>query len=293
MEEIGFIGTGVMGAPMAIRLMKAGYKVTSHDIDLTKAQKVIAEGARFVSDPKELIQMCSRIISMLPLPSITEELFLKNGLAQEITDGKILLDMSTSEPTITVKLWERIKSVGGRLLDAPVSGGEKAAKEGTLTIMVGGDKKSFDICLPIFQVLGEKIFFVGEHGAGHTIKLINNMIFAGVMSVTAEGLVLGERVGLDMKVMREVMNQSSAHSYAMDYKVNDFVIPRDFTPGFSVTLQKKDLDLALSFGRKLGIPLILANIVNQLYEVLIVKDEGQKDTSYIITLFEELMGLPK
>ena len=177
------------------------------------------------------------------------------------------------------------------MLDAPVSGGMKGAQKGTLSIMVGGEKSVLRRVEDIFKSLGTNVYHIGPVGAGHTIKLINNMLFALIMAATAEAFAFGRKSGIDSGTFREVINSSTGRSFASDVKLRDFVIPNNFSPGFTVDLQIKDLDLALQLGKELGISLVLGSVVRQAYQTLLVKGYGQKDTSIITFLFNDIMGI--
>jgi len=291
MEKIGFIGLGVMGFHMSKRLLESGYDLIVHDVDPKPVDALVELGARKAHSSKEAAQESDILFSMLPKPQTTELVMLgKGGAAEGFRAGSIYVDMSTSNPLLTKEICKTLKEENVEMLDAPVSGGMKGAAEGTLTIMVGGDREVFERTKPLFRSMGKDIYFVGDIGSGHTMKLVNNMLFAMVMAVTSEAMVFGQKNGMDLSVLREVINKSSGRSYATDIKLRDFVLPRNFTPGFAVDLQIKDLDLALQLGKDVGIPLVVATLVRQMYQTLAMKGWGGKDTSIIFTFFEELMG---
>ena len=291
MEIIGFIGLGVMGLPMTKRLIQAGHVLFIYDLD-SKPLSILEElGAKRCESPKDLASRADIVISMLPNPAITRQVILgDNGAVLGFKEGTIYIDMSTSNPLLTKEIHQILKSKNVEMLDAPVSGGMKGAAEGTLAIMVGGNYTTFDKVRAILSLMGGNVFHVGEIGSGHTIKIINNMLSADIMAATSEALALGKKAGIDLQTLRNVLNSGAGHSYALDVKVRDFVFPRDFDQGFRVELQNKDMDLALDLAKSLGAPVILSSIVRQMYQTLIVKGYGKKDTSIIVTLFEELMG---
>ncbi len=291
MEKIGFIGLGVMGYQMSKRLLNSGYDLIVYDVDSKPVSSLVELGARKASSSREAAYESDVLLTMLPKPQITEKVMLEpGGAAEGFRAGCVYIDMSTSHPLLTKKINKELSERKVAMLDAPVSGGMKGAAEGSLTIMVGGEKEVFERTKPLLSLMGKDIYFVGDIGSGHTLKLINNMLFAVVMAATSEAMVFGHRNGIDLSVLREIINKSSGRSYATDIKLRDFVLPRNFTPGFAVDLQIKDLDLALQLGKDEGIPLMLATLVRQMYQTLIVKKFGQKDTSIIFTFFEELMG---
>jgi len=290
METLGFIGLGVMGLPMSKRVIESGYKIFVHDLD-PKPVKVLEElGAHRAESPKEVGSRADLVISILPTPVITREVVLgARGAIHGLRPGSLYIDMSTSKPTVTVEVFQALKERGIEMLDAPVSGGMEGAKAGTLTIMVGGDKKTFERAKPILTCMGKRVIHVGKIGSGNAIKLINNILFVITMAATSEALALGKKAGIDPVLLREVLNSSSARSYALEVKVRDFVFPRNFEPGFTVDLQNKDIDLALEFAKELGVPMLLGALVKQIYQALHLKGLGKKDTSIVVTFFEELM----
>jgi len=291
MERIGFIGLGVMGLPMSKRLRDAGYELYVYDIDPRPIKILKDLGAHEGTSPKDVSARSEIIISVLPTPAITKEVALGvDGIVRGVQPGSVYVDMSTSNPMVTREIHEDFKGKKVEMLDAPVSGGVKGAKEGTLTIMVGGVEVVFEKLRPILLTMGKRVIHVGKLGSGHTIKVINNMLFAVTMAATSEALALGKKAGVDPVVMRDVMNTSSGASYALDYKVRDFVLPRNFEPGFTVDFQIKDMDLALGLAKDLGAPVVLGSLVRQMYQALAVKGYGKKDTSIIISVFEETMG---
>lgn len=291
MERIGFIGLGVMGFPMSKRLLQSGFELYVHDIDSRPAGMLEALGAQRCESPRDVASKAGIVISMLPSPAATRQTILgEQGAVNGFGQASVYIDMSTSDPMLTREICAVLHERSVQMLDAPVSGGIKGALEGSLTIMVGGSARVLEQVGGVLDCLGTKVIHVGEIGAGHTIKLINNLLFTVNMAATAEAMALGIKAGVDPGMLREVMNSSSGRSYALDIKVRDFVFPRNFEPGFSVELQTKDSDLAIELARKLGVPLILGSLVRQMYQTLIIKGHAKKDTSIITTLFEELLG---
>jgi 2-hydroxymethylglutarate dehydrogenase len=291
MQKLGFIGLGVMGLRMSRRLIDSGYDLLVYDLDPKPFEELVALGAKGLSSPAEVAAESDVLISMLPTPAITREVMLgKGGAAAGLREGSIFIDMSTSDPLLSKEIYTVLQQRKVEMLDAPVSGGMEGASAGTLSIMVGGNEQALEKVKHILNCMGKKVARVGPVGAGHTIKLINNMLFATIMAATSEALVFGQKNGVELSVLRDVINSSSGRSYAMDVKVRDFILPRDFTPGFSVDLQVKDVDLALQLAKDMGVPLILTTLVRQAYQTILLKGYGKKDTSVIISFFEELMG---
>jgi 3-hydroxyisobutyrate dehydrogenase len=290
MERIGFIGLGVMGKRMTKRLLDAGYQVNVYDISREAVKYSVGVGCSKTESIAHLTEYSELIIGMLPTPEATREVFIgEHGVLNSIKSKKILIDMSTSSPSLTRLMYGKFKKKGVEILDAPVSGGKAGAEKGTLAIIVGGDKRTFETVRPLLAHLGKNVFYVGEAGSGHTVKLVNNMLFSIIMAATSEAMVLGTKAGLNPKVLRKAMLAGSATSYALEYKLRDFVFQRDFTPGFSVELQTKDIDLALQLGKDLNTPLMMTNVVRKLYQNLISAGKADKDTSIIYELFEQIM----
>jgi 2-hydroxy-3-oxopropionate reductase len=282
---------GVMGLPMTKRLIQAGHSLFLYDIDPRPLSILKGLGANICESPKDVAARADITISMLPKPAITKQAILgDNGAIHGFKAGAIYLDMSTSNPLLSKEIYAILKDKGVSMLDAPVSGGIKGSTEGTLTIMVGGDIEIFKAVKDILSLMGTTVVHVGDIGSGHTIKIINNMLFAVVMAATSEALALGKKAGVDMQTLRDVMNTSSGKSYALDVKVRDFIFPRNFDPGFTVELQNKDTDLALELAKNVGAPVVLSTLVRQMYQTLVLKGYAKKDTSSIVTFFEELMG---
>lgn len=283
-KSIGFIGLGTMGLPMARRLIKSGYTLIVQDIDESRVKCLVDEGARSAQTPSEVALSSSIIISMLPYPKTTEEVILGH-VVNNLSPGKTLIDMSTSALSLTKKICKEVKAKGCDMLDAPVSGGEKGAIHGTLTIMVGGDKRVFVENKDIFSCLGKIIYYIGDVGTGLSMKLINNLLYSSLMCATAEALALGKKIGLDLETMVDVLGSSSGSSYAINKKAKDFIIPDNFAPGFTTNLLVKDIDLALEIGKQHGNPLIFGTLTRQLYQIAQNDGFGEYDNSSIIKLF--------
>jgi 3-hydroxyisobutyrate dehydrogenase len=292
MTKIGFIGLGVMGMRMATRLVKSGFDLVVYDIDKAPMRALSKAGAGTGKSVQAVAETSTCLITMLPSPAATREVIIgKNGAIFGLRPGSVFIDMSTSNPMLTKELAKRLRPKKIRMLDAPVSGGMEGAEKGTLSIMVGGEKSVLRRVEDIFKSLGTNVYHVGPVGAGHTIKLINNMLFALIMAATAEAFAFGRKSGIDPGTLREVINSSTGRSFVSDVKLRDFVIPNNFSPGFAVDLQIKDLDLALQLGKDLGIPLVLGSVVRQAYQTLLVKGYGRKDTSIITSFFNDIMGI--
>lgn len=223
--KIGFIGLGTMGNPMVKTLLKAGYETLVYDISKEAVKKLIIEEGAKEAAILQIGRECDFVITMLPNSQCVEEIVLgESGLIHFLISNKVLIDMSSSVPQSTVKIANSLKEKGIEMLDAPVSGGPSKAADGTLTIMVGGDKEVFDRSYDILDALGEKIFYVGKTGVGHMVKAINNMLYGTTLVATVEAVVLGAKAGIDLEKLVEVISASSGQCYAAP-KVKRVVFP--------------------------------------------------------------------
>ena len=291
-ERIGFIGIGTMGTPMSKRLLAAGYQLVVYDTKPEAMAPLLAMGAESASSPAELAERCGKAITMLPNSTIVEQVVLgPSGLAAGFAPGSILMDMSSSVPTSTRKIAASLAERSVAMIDAPVSGGPVGATEGTLAIMVGGSEESYQSCLPILQTMGKNIFHIGPVGSGHTLKTINNMLFAINMMGVCEGLVLGVKAGLDPKKMIEVISTGSGESYALRTKAVRHILAGNYQPGFTTDLLYKDVDIATTLGRQLGVPLLTGSLAQQILAVARGRGMNGLDNSSIVKLLEEAAGV--
>jgi len=285
--KIGFIGLGIMGKPMATNLLKAGYELTVFDIVAAPVRELADQGAKVSNSSKELSEQNDIIITMLPdSPDVEKAAFGPSGVFEGIRPGSTLIDMSTISPLTTRRLADAAMSRSVRILDAPVSGGEKGAIDGSLTIMVGGERKVFDDCRPIFDVMGKNIVYCGGSGSGQVVKACNQILVAGVLESASEALVLGAKAGVDPRIVLKVI----AGGYAM--RVLDvrgpLILKRDFKPGFKTRLHYKDLGIALTTGSEYGVALPVTSIIHEMMNVMKTFGRGDYDHSGIITLLEDL-----
>ncbi len=255
MAKIGFIGTGIMGLPMAQNLQKAGHNLfvsTHHD---AAPAALVEAGAVALATPKEVAQEAEFIIVMVPdTPHVEDVLFSQNGVAEGVGPNKLVIDMSSISPSATKAFAEKINATGARYLDAPVSGGEVGAKAATLSIMVGGSEDSFARALPLFQAMGKNITLVGENGAGQTAKVANQIIVALNIQAVAEALLFAAKNGADPARVREALMGGFAGSKILEVH-GERMIKGTFNPGFRISLHQKDLNLALAGARELGLNL--------------------------------------
>ena len=292
MLRIGFIGLGAMGKPMAANLLAAGYKVTVNDVVAAAVAEMAAKGAAEAATPKELAAVSDVVITMLPNAAIVEAVVCgEQGLLAGSRPGMTIIDMSSVTPQHTRKTAATAAKHGVEYMDAPVSGGVAGATAGSLTIMVGAETAVLEKCKPVLDVLGKKIYHVGPVGAGDAVKLVNNLLLGVNMVAVAEAMTLGVKAGIDPKVLYDVISVSSGRSYALEAKMPGFVLKGNFEPGFAVDLQYKDLEMATQTGKELGVPLMLTNVAEQVFETARAKGLGRKDISVVVTMQEELTGV--
>jgi 2-hydroxy-3-oxopropionate reductase len=291
-QTVGFIGLGIMGRPMARNLIKAGYSLLVHSRSRGPVDELAGAGAKAASTPREVASQVDVLITMLPnSPDVDLVALGKDGIIEGARRGLLFLDMSTISPLVSQKVGRALAEKGVRMLDAPVSGGEKGAIDGALSIMVGGDKADFDAALPVFQAMGKTITHLGPLGAGGFTKLANQVIVALNLTALGEALTLARKAGLDRELTLRALGGGLAGSRCLDQKTSNYV-SGTYKPGFKIDLHFKDLGLIMESSRALGVPLPCTAVVQELFNAMRVKGKGELDHSGIITLLEELAGLP-
>ncbi|EGW41004.1 tartronate semialdehyde reductase [Desulfosporosinus sp. OT] len=290
--KVGFIGIGVMGKPMAKNILGAGYPLFVNDVNGAAVQELVAEGAKRVPNPCELAQEVDVIITMLPNGGIVEQVLLgEQGVFAGAKPGLTIIDMSSVAPTFTQKMAKKAFEQQLNYIDAPVSGGVKGAAEGTLTIMVGGEKELVERYQALLEVMGKKIYHVGKAGAGDAVKIVNNLLLGVNMAAAAEAFVLGTKLGLDPKLLLEIISVSSGNSYVLTAKMPNFVFKGQFEAGFAIDLQYKDLELAIQTAKEGNVPMILANVAQQVFEQARAAGLGREDISAVIKPLEDLLNI--
>ncbi|WP_396644414.1 NAD(P)-dependent oxidoreductase [Microbacterium sp.] len=260
MTEVGFVGLGKMGAPMAARLVRAGHLVRGYDpVDAARAALTAAGGTAVDSATAAAAEV---VVLMLPDSDVVEAVLFDGGLAAALPEGALVVDMSSSAPTRTQAVADRLATLGVALVDAPVSGGVGGAVAGTLTIMLGGDDDAASRAADVIGALGS-VRHVGPVGAGHALKALNNLLSATHLWATSEAVLIGERFGLDPATMLEAINTSSGRSGSTQKKWPDFVLPGTFDSGFSLALMLKDMRIASDLGHRLGMPVELGDAAVQ------------------------------
>ena len=286
MSNIGFIGTGIMGRPMAGHLLAGGHKLYLNRHRTPPPGELIEGGAVECGSPEEVAQRADIIITMVPdTPQVESTLFGANGVAAGLSSGKLVIDMSSISPIETKVFAVRINELGCDYLDAPVSGGEVGAKGASLTIMVGGSDAAFEKARPLFELMGKNITLVGENGAGQTCKVANQIIVALTIEAVGEALVFASKAGVDPARVRQALMGGFAGSKILEVH-GERMIKRTFDPGFRIGLHQKDLNLALSGARALGVSLPNTATAQELFNAC----DDALDHSAMIKALEGLAG---
>jgi 2-hydroxy-3-oxopropionate reductase len=273
---------------MARNLMKAGYKVVAYNRSQAPMKELAAEGASLGDSPKAVAEQSQVVITMLPdSPQVQEVMTGEDGVLAGAKAGTLVIDMSTISPVVTQQVAQLAQARGVRMLDAPVSGGDVGAQQGTLSIMVGGSAQDFEQAKPIFDVLGKTVVHVGETGAGQVVKACNQIVVALTIEAVSEALVLGSKAGVDPAIIIKVLSGGLAANRVMEVRGPNF-LQHNFQPGFKIALHHKDLGIALSAGREYGVPLPVTALVDQMLQALKLRGQGDQDHSAILTLIEDL-----
>lgn len=291
MAKVGYIGLGIMGASIARNLMKAGHELVVHNRSQRIVQEFVANGARAASSPKEVAQQVEFVFTNLPdTPDVEKVVLGENGIIQGAHEGLIYIDNSTIKPESARMIAARLAEVGVLALDAPVSGGDVGARDGTLTIMVGGDPTAFERAVPLFQAMGKAWVLVGDSGAGQIAKVCNQIIVGAQMVSMAEALITAQKAGVDPKRVVDAIKGGAAQMWTLDVKP-----PRLFAgnrkPGFKAYMQHKDLGIVMDTARTYGIPLPVTAVIMQLYEAMLQQGNRELDNSAIISVYESLTGI--
>jgi len=285
--NIGFIGLGIMGRPMAKNLIKAGYKLTVFD-KYAKFDDLAALGAAGASSSKEVASKSDVIITMLPnSPHVKEVILGEGGVLEGGKSGQIVVDMSSIAPAVSQEVGAALKAKGMAFLDAPVSGGEPKAIDGTLAIMAGGDQKTFDTVKPILEKMGASVILVGDIGAGNVAKLANQIVVALNIAAVSEAFVLATKAGVDPVKVFDAIKGGLAGSTVMNAKV-PMILDGNFKPGFRIELHIKDLQNALDTGHNLNVPLPLTANVMETLQALKMEGMASNDHSAIVRFYEKL-----
>lgn len=288
MKRVGFIGLGLMGKPMARNLMRAGYPLTIHNRSRGPVDELAAEGATPATSPKEVAEQVDVVITCLPdSPDVEQVTLGSNGITEGGRPGLTVIDMSTIAPGVAVRIADELAERDIHWLDAPVSGGDIGAQQGTLAIMVGGDEAVFQDCLDLFQAMGQNIVHVGGAGAGQVTKVCNQIIAAGTIAAMSEALVLAAKAGADVERVIEAIRGGAARCWALEVRAPQ-ILRRELEPGFKAYMQYKDLNIVLDAGKTYQVALPVTGTVRELYTAMLAAGRGELDTSAVVTVLEDL-----
>ena len=288
---VGFIGLGNMGRPMALNLVTHGVPLVVHDIDPARTAPLRARGARVESAPDRVAAEAERTICMVETTAQAESVITgEHGIIHGARRGHIVICMSTIDPLVARRMAETLATRRVAMLDAPVSGGTVRAASGELSIMAGGDAATFEACRDVFKAMGANLFHVGPVGQGLAMKLINNMLGQVARVAIAEALVLGVKAGLDPQTIYDVVRVSTGTSHAFETGVPR-ILARDFAPGGTMDITFKDQELETAFAKQLGVPLLLANVTQQVYQMARAAGLNKEDGLAVVKVLERLAGV--
>jgi 3-hydroxyisobutyrate dehydrogenase-like beta-hydroxyacid dehydrogenase len=288
---VGFIGLGAMGEPMALNLVKHGFALVVHDVDSAKAALWRTRGAALAESAEDVAGRVERTICMVETTAQAEAVITgERGIIRSAPPGHVVACMSTIDPFVARRLADQLAARGVAMLDAPVSGGTERAASGELSIIVGGAAETVAACQDLFRAMGTNVFHVGGLGQGLAMKLVNNMLVQVNTVAIAEALVLGVKAGLDPQMIYDVVRVSTGTSFAFETRVPK-ILKRDFSPGGTVDISFKDQELETAFAKQLGVPVLLANVSQQVYQMARAAGFNKEDGSALIKVFERLAGV--
>ncbi len=291
MAAVGFIGLGNMGRPMALSLVRHGFSLVVHDIDEAKVDSLVAAGAKVAHSPARVAAMVGRTICMVETTAQAEAVIAgEHGIEKGAAPGHVVLCMSTIDPFVARRLGATLGAAGVAMLDAPVSGGTTRAASGELSVIAGGDRGTFESCRDVLQAIATNVFHVGPLGQGLAMKLVNNMLIQTTTVAIAEALVMGVKAGLDARTIYDVVRVSTGTSFAFETRVPK-ILARDFSPGGTVDISYKDQELETAFAKQLGVPLLLANVSQQVYQMARAAGFNKEDGIAVVKVLERLAGV--
>ncbi len=287
-ETVGFVGLGIMGLPMSLNLLKAGYPLTVYNRTTSKTAEPASKGAAVADSPREVAQRSSVVIVMVSdSPDVEEVVLGENGVIEGIQNDAIVIDMSSIAPSVTRHIGGLLAEKGAHMLDAPVSGSSWAAADGTLSIMVGGEPDVFQRSLPVLQAMGTNIIHIGPGGMGQVCKLVNQVMVAGTLASVCEGLLLGAKAGVDLDKVFQAVTGGAANSWQLE-NLGSRILQRDFDPGFSVKLMLKDQRLVNQASQEMELPMPVSAVARQFFYLLAQKGLGEEGTQSYIKGLEEM-----
>jgi 3-hydroxyisobutyrate dehydrogenase-like beta-hydroxyacid dehydrogenase len=290
-ETIGFIGLGAMGAGMASNLLRAGYRLVVNDLDAGKVAALVARGAAAAATAAEVARAALRTITMVESTAQTEQVILGDqGIIEGAAPGHVVAMMSTIDPHAAKRIHDRLRRADIAMLDAPVSGGTARAASAELSVIAGGDAATFASCRAMFKAMSAHQFHVGGIGQGLALKLVNNMLVQVGTVAIAEAFVMGAKAGLDPQIMYDVVRVSTGASFALEHRVPR-MLAGDFAPGGTVDISYKDQELETAFAKSLGVPLLLANVSQQVYQMARAAGLAKEDGAAVVKVYERIAGV--
>jgi 3-hydroxyisobutyrate dehydrogenase len=291
-RKVGMVGVGTMGEPMAANLLKAGYIVYVADLNPAPVERLVQTGAIRATSAAEMAMQVQVLLTSLPSDAAVEEVMLgTQGVIAGGQPGLIVVDTSTISPLTAQRLSAALEVKGIAMLEAPVSGGQAGAIAGTLAIMVGGAHQTYEQVLSVLQALGQNITYVGDHGAALTVKLCNNLIIGAVVAAVSESLAMAAKAGIDPGVVHQILCASTARGWIIQEYLPKSLLVGNLKPGFKLSLEHKDLGLALDYGKQLGVPMFVTALVHQLYTQALGLGKGDLDFSALGELYSEATGV--
>jgi 2-hydroxy-3-oxopropionate reductase len=289
-KTIGFVGLGIMGKPMAENLMEAGYPVVGYNRSPEPIDDLVSQGAEQADTPREAGEKADVVITCLSDSEVVEALVLgEDGIIHGVDEGNTVIDMSTIKPTVTERIAEELAEQGVSMLDAPISGGEEGAIEGTLSIMVGGDEETLTEHMDLLEIMGETVTHCGPSGTGQVTKACNQIVVSTTMQAISEALVFAQKAGADLESVVDAISGGAAGCWALDNRAPR-MIRGNFEPGFFASYQYKDLRIATDAGEAFGAPMPATELVHEMYKSMEETGLGQDDNSGVIQIVERLAG---
>ncbi|MBK5445094.1 2-hydroxy-3-oxopropionate reductase [Peribacillus sp. TH16] len=289
-KKIGFIGLGIMGKPMSFNLLKAGYELTVYDINTQTVEALVEAGAK-AGTPTEMGETCDVIITMLPASHHVKQVVLgENGILETATEGTVIIDMSSISPVVSVEIANEAAKQGVEMMDAPVSGGEPKAVDGTLAIMVGGKESVFESVKDVLHSVGTDVTLVGKNGSGVTAKLANQIIVNLNIAAMSEALVLAAKAGIDVEKMYHAIRGGLAGSAVLDAKV-PLILDRNFVAGGRIDINLKDITNVMETAHEIGVPLPLSSQLLEIFHALKVDGKAGDDHGGIVQYYEKLANV--
>ena len=289
--KIGWIGTGVMGFSMCARLMDEGYSLAVYNRTRSKAAPLLEKGATWCASPGEVAACSEVIFTIVGFPNDVEEVYFgENGIFSHASSGRILIDMTTTRPSLAEEIFKTAKAKKMTSIDAPVSGGDVGAKNGTLSIMIGGEEEAVQTIMPLFEIMGKNMVYEGSAGSGQHTKMCNQITIAGTMIGVCESLLYAHKSGLDLNTMLEAISGGAAGCWTLS-NLAPRIVKRNFDPGFYVDHFVKDMEIALQEARQMNLPLPGLALVHQLYKAVQAQGHGRKGTHALTLALEQISGV--